>query len=246
MLDLDKVKNFTEDKRRSRFICLMYSYLLLLVILVSFRAFLHLYFYDPVSNYQEVILTYLYGFVFDFRAISFILFPTIIVTFIPYIFMHNQFVPRFFLAFQFIFILFYFIFCVFDFTVFDLTKIRVGGSDEKLSELFGGMHQYWQYALTNYSFVLILMAVILLSLTVILILEFIKRKWLYKGQYELVFFPFRFERSLFILIAICIIYFKLGSKPLLNKDTIIYDQNAYLSQIMMNPLSNCLEKLINR
>lgn len=65
MLDLDKVKNFTEDKRRSRFLCLLYAHLLLLFVLSVSRMIFHGVFNETSISLSEIFPVYLYGIIFD-------------------------------------------------------------------------------------------------------------------------------------------------------------------------------------
>ena len=241
MLDLDKVKNFTADKRRSRFLCLLYSHLVVLILLAVLRVVFHFLFNEDAVSIQETLSFYVYGYIFDLRATLLILIPTTIITFIPITFISTNVFSKIMIAFQVVFLMVYFVIAAFDFAHYDLTKLRVG---DNLSEVLSGSNITLAYLWQNYPIILVSGLVVMTTVLIIIILELIKRRYLYKGQYGLVFFPYRFERMIWIVVVVPLVYLQISKVPVMNKDLLKSDKE-FLNQLGMNPVNNILEKLLH-
>lgn len=241
MLDLDKVKNFSADKRRSRFYCLLYSHLLLLITLTAIRGVFYFIFNEDTLSFQETLISFLYGLIFDFRAVLIILIPTSIIALIPITLISSNLFSKTVIVLQAVSVFLYLLFAAFDFAHFDLTKLRVGDNfREVLSQSNITSDYLWQ----NYPILLITSVSLIMTILLTILLELIKRRHLYKGQYGLVFFPYRFERLAWVILLILLVYFQAAKVPVMNKDLLKSDKE-FLNQLGMNPMNNLIEQVLD-
>lgn len=240
MLDLDKVKNFTEDKRRSRFLCLLYTHLLVLFLMTIGRILFHILFKEHTPAINETLMSYAYGFVFDLRATTIVLMPTTLLVFIPMTFTAQDLISKVVTTLQVIFLFAYQVIAALDMGHYHLIKLRINSS---LIDLILGQDVWFQTLWQDYPVFLIFVGLTILTVCLTFIIEMLKKRYLYKGQYGLIFFPYRWERFFWLLLITPLLYGKYSTTPLQGMNLAV-SEIEFINQLALNPLMNGVEEFI--
>lgn len=238
MLDLDKVKNFSHNKKRSRLITLFFTHAIILAFLSLSRLIFFISFYEP-SDYSDILQSFSLGLLFDFRATVIILLPTTLQVFIPYVPTKQGIYPKIFLILQSIFILFYLSVIAFDLGHYHYLKWRINSS---IIDVLDNPDVSAGMILETYPVLSSLIAFLVFTTVLMYFIEWFKRNYFYKAQYGLVFFPYHWERSLWVIIILPLLYGKFSYFPLRWSDA-FRSTNNFTNQMTLNPLMSFLESI---
>lgn len=236
MLDLDKVKNFSHNKKRSRLITLISAHLILLTFLTLSRLVFFICFYEG-SIIHDVIRSFILGILFDLRAVAIILLPTTLQVFIPYVPTKQGLYSKIFLIIQSLSITLYLAIIAVDFGHYHYLKWRLNSSILDVLEnpdVSAGM--IWE----TYPVLSSIIAFVFFTTFIMYLIEWFKKNYFYKAQYGLVFFPYHWERSIWLIILIPLLYGKFSYFPLRWSDA-FGSTNNFTNQLTLNPLMSFLE-----
>lgn len=241
MLDLDKVKNYTENKKRSRLLTLLYAQLLLVLFMLLIRILFHVIFFEETSTH-DLWKSYLYGLIFDLRIATLILAPTILFVMLPMTFTAQSITGRVLVVLQSLLFIVYSIICAADFGHYHLTKLRINSMILNFSGKNEILTKIWN---ENPIFLVVILAIVL-TLVLSFCLEYIKRKNFYKGQYGLIYFPYRLERLIWIILLLPILYGSFNKEPLNRKKILSNNESFFVQQLSLNPLMNIIEDIYEK
>lgn len=237
MLDLDKVKNFTENKKRSRFLTLFYTQLLCLIFMTIGRVVFHICFYQE-SSFKEKLIAYLYGFIFDLRISTLILLPTILLVLLPMTFTAQNYFARFVVVIQSLFLFAYQLIVAIDFESYYRTKLRI---NLEIFQIFSEENISLKRLLNDYPIFIVILISIIATLFISIGIEFIKKKNYYKIQYGLIFFPYRLERFFWLVLMLPLLHGSISQECLSSKNLANFSQVEFDLQLALNPLVKVLE-----